>query len=193
MRFVGHEAPHFSCQALVNGVEKTVKLEDLAGSYTVLFFYPLDFTFVCPTEMHALQAKIEEFKKRDCQVYGISIDSIHAHRAWLETPKKQGGIQGISYPLISDIHRTLARSFDVLDEEEGVALRGVFILDKDNIVQHELVNNLPLGRNIDEIIRTLDAIQFVDKHGDQVCPANWTEGEETMSPDQTGLDTYFGK
>lgn len=193
MNLIGKKVPSFSVQAIEKNRSFTLSDSDLQGGYTVLFFYPLDFTFVCPTEIHALQTKMADFEKRGARVLAISVDSIHAHRAWLHTPKAKGGIEGVTYALVSDMQRTLARAFDVLDEEEGVALRGTFILDKDNVVQHATVNNLSFGRNIDEIIRMIDAIQFVEKNGDHVCPANWAQGEKTMQPTADGVEEYFGK
>jgi peroxiredoxin (alkyl hydroperoxide reductase subunit C) len=193
MNLIGKKLPSFNVQAIEKDRMFTLTDADLLGSYSVLFFYPLDFTFVCPTEIHALQEKMAEFEKRGARVLAISVDSIHAHRAWLHTPKAQGGIAGVTYTLVSDMQRSLARSCDVLDEEEGVALRGTFIVDTDNVVQHATVNNLSFGRNIDEIIRMIDAMQFVEKNGDHVCPANWSQGAKTMSPTADGVEEYFGK
>lgn len=192
MTLIGKQAPAFTVQAFQNNQTTTVSDSDLRGSYSVLFFYPLDFTFVCPTEIHALQEKIGEFEQRGTNVYAISVDSVHAHRAWANTPKNKGGIQGVTYTLLSDMQRTLARAFDVLDEEEGVALRGTFILDKENVIQHASINNLSFGRNIDELVRMIDAIQFVEKNGDHVCPANWSQGKKTMTPSAEGVETFFG-
>ncbi|RZA15678.1 MAG: peroxiredoxin, partial [Proteobacteria bacterium] len=156
----------------------------------VLFFYPLDFTFVCPTELHAFQEKLGEFKARNTEVLAVSIDSVHTHSAWLRTSLDDGGIQGITYPVISDIHKSIARDYDVL-HEDGVALRATFLIDKAGKVRHQTVNDLPLGRNIDEFLRLTDALTFHEKHG-EVCPANWTEGDKTMRPDRAGLKAFFG-
>lgn len=193
MNLIGKKVPAFTVEAIEKNRTFTLSDTDLLGGYSVLFFYPLDFTFVCPTEIHALQAKMAEFEKRGARVFAISVDSIHAHRAWLHTPKAKGGIEGVTYTLVSDLQRSLARAFEVLDEEEGVALRGTFILDKDNVVQHATINNLSFGRNIDEIVRMIDAMQFVEANGDHVCPANWAQGEKTMNPTADGVKEYFGE
>ena len=189
---VGKKAPDFSCDAVINKQIKKVKLSDFDGKYKVIFFYPLDFTFVCPTELHAFNELLPEFEKRNVQVLGVSVDSAFSHLAWLNTPKNKGGIEGIAYPLLSDINKTIAKEYGVLDDCEGVAFRGVFILDKDNIVQSITINNLSLGRNIAEFVRIIDALQFVEKHG-QVCPANWSAGEKAMKPTSEGLEEYFGE
>lgn len=189
---VGKKAPYFEAEASIGSDFKKLSLNDYKGKYICLFFYPLDFTFVCPTELHAFSDKIEEFKKRNCEVIACSVDSHFSHAAWLRTPKTEGGIQGVKYPILADIHKTIARSYGTLKEDEGIAFRGLFLIDKNGIVQHALVNNLPLGRNVDEAIRTLDAIQFHEEHG-EVCPANWTKGSKAMKADQAGLKTYFGK
>jgi peroxiredoxin (alkyl hydroperoxide reductase subunit C) len=156
-----------------------------------LFFYPLDFTFVCPTELHAFQDKYAEFEKRGVEIVGVSVDSHYSHFAWVNTPKKHGGIEGVKYPLVADLTKNIARDYDVLLEDAGVALRGFFLIDKDGNVQHQVVNNLPLGRNVDEAIRMVDALQFFEEHG-EVCPANWNKGDKSMKPDDDGLKSYFG-
>lgn len=189
---VGKPAPGFSCQAVHNNAIKQLSLSEFDNQYKVLFFYPLDFTFVCPTELHAFQEKLHEFEKRNCAVLAASIDSAYSHSAWLKTPKAQGGIQGITYPIIADINKSIARDYGVLDEQQGVALRGVFLLDKDNIVQSAQVNNLSLGRSVDEILRLLDALQHAEAHG-EVCPANWNAGDRAMKPNDSGLKEYFGQ
>jgi len=191
MVLVNKEAPDFTAKA-VQGTQviDDFKLSDLRGKYVVLFFYPLDFTFVCPTELHAFQAKLEEFKKRNVEVVGVSIDSWFSHLAWLQQPKNQGGIEGVTYPLVSDLNKTISRDYDVLLEGVGIALRGLFLIDKAGIVQHQVVNNLPLGRSIDEALRLVDALQFTEEHG-EVCPANWKEGEKSMKPTGDGLKEYF--
>lgn len=188
---VNKPAPDFTAQAVVNGQFKTVSLSDYKGKYVVLFFYPLDFTFVCPTELHAFQDKANEFKKRNVEVIGASIDSHFSHFAWVSTPKNQGGIQGVEYPLIADITKSISKDYDVLLEEDGVALRGLFLIDQQGIVQHQVVNNLPLGRNVDEVLRMVDALQYFEKNG-EVCPANWKEGDKSMAPTDEGLKKYFG-
>ena len=188
---IGRKAPDFTCKAVVNNAITTLSLNDLAGRYSVIFFYPLNFTFVCPTELHAFQDALAAFKEKDCDVYAVSIDSVYAHLTWLKTPKKVGGIENVTYPLLSDINKSMALAYNVLsDDEDKVALRGLFILDRDNIVQHMTINNLGIGRNTEEVIRVLSALQHHEQHGD-VCPANWTVGEPTMKPDSTGLQQYF--
>jgi len=190
---VGKKAPDFKATAVVNGNDfKEVKLSDYHGKYVVMFFYPLDFTFVCPTELHAFQEKLDTFKKLNCQVLGVSIDSHFSHMAWLNTPKTEGGIKGVTYPVIADIHKTIARDYDVLIPEAGVALRGTFLIDKNGVVQQQTINNLPLGRSVDEMIRLLEALQYTETHG-EVCPANWKKGETAMKATQDGLKSYFKK
>ncbi|MCX6130819.1 MAG: peroxiredoxin [Proteobacteria bacterium] len=188
---VNKPAPDFTATAVVNKEFQDITLSSFRGKKNVLlFFYPMDFTFVCPTELHAFQEKLKDFKAKNTEVLAVSIDSKFSHLAWLNQPKDEGGIEGISYPVISDIHKSIARDFDVL-HEDGIALRASFLIDKKGIVRHQTVNDLPLGRNIDEYLRLLDALSFNEKHGD-VCPANWTEGKKTMRPDQQGLKDYFG-
>ena len=190
---VGKKAPDFKATAVVNGNDfKEVKLSDYHGKYVVMFFYPLDFTFVCPTELHAFQEKLDTFKKLNCEVLGVSIDSHFSHMAWLNTPKTEGGIKGVTYPVIADIHKTIARDYDVLIPEAGVALRGTFLIDKNGVVQQQTINNLPLGRSVDEMIRLLEALQYTETHG-EVCPANWKKGETAMKATQDGLKSYFKK
>ncbi len=189
---VGRQAPNFKAEAVVNGDFKDIQLSDYIGKkYVVLFFYPLDFTFVCPTELHAFQEKLEDFRKRDVELIGCSIDSKFSHFAWLNTKKDEGGIQGVQYPLVSDIHRTIARDFDVLSDD-GVAFRGLFLIDKQGIVRHQLVNDLPLGRNVSEALRLVEALQHNEKHG-EVCPANWSEGEEAIKATKESVSAYLGK
>lgn len=188
---VNKPAPDFTATAVVNKEFQDITLSSFRGKKNVLlFFYPMDFTFVCPTELHAFQEKLKDFKAKNTEVLAVSIDSKFSHLAWLNQPKDEGGIEGVSYPVISDIHKSIARDFDVL-HEDGIALRASFLIDKKGIVRHQTVNDLPLGRNIDEYLRLLDALSFNEKHGD-VCPANWTEGKKTMRPDQQGLKDYFG-
>ncbi len=187
---VNQPAPEFEATAVVNGQFQPVKLSDYRGKYVVLFFYPLDFTFVCPTELHAFSEKLAAFQERNCELIGISVDSHFSHLAWLNTPKNRGGIEGVAYPLVSDINKTISKDYDVLLEDAGIALRGLFLIDRDGVVQHQVVNNLPLGRNVDEVIRILDALQFTEEHG-EVCPANWTKGDKTMKPDADGLVEFF--
>ncbi len=189
---VGKQAPDFLADAVVNGEFKQLRLSDFRGKYVVLFFYPLDFTFVCPTELHAFQAKVADFKKHNTEVIGVSIDSKFSHFAWLNTPVNDGGIAGVKYPLVSDITKSIARDYDVLIPDAGVALRGTFLIDRSGIVQSQMINNLPLGRNIEEAYRLVTALQFTEEHGD-VCPAGWEEGKKSMTPDQAGLKAFFAK
>lgn len=188
---VGKKAPLLQAPAVVDGqIVSNFSLESYYGKYVLLFFYPLDFTFVCPTELHAFQERLSEFEQRSCQVVGCSVDSAHCHQAWLRTPKSQGGIQGVTYPLVADVKRTVVNDYDVLCEEEGIAYRGLFLIDRDGIVRHQLINDLPLGRSLDEAIRMLDALIFFEQHG-EVCPANWQEGKVAMKPTLDGVSQYF--
>ncbi len=189
---VGRNAPDFDVAAVVNGSQfvDSIKLSFFKGKYVVLFFYPLDFTFVCPTELHAFQEKLQEFRDRNVELIGCSVDSKFSHFAWLHTPRTQGGIKGITYTLLSDLNKTVAADYDVLLEGAGIALRGLFLIDKEGVVQHQVVNNLSLGRNIDEVLRLVDALQFTEEHG-EVCPANWNKGDKSMAPTQEGLIEFF--
>ena len=188
---VGKKAPLFNAKAVYEGkIVENFTLEDFRGKNVILFFYPLDFTFVCPTELHAFQEKLEEFEKRNTQVIGCSVDSPFTHLAWLNTPKSKGGIEGVDYPLIADLNKSIARDYDVLIPSEGIAYRGLFLIDEEGIVRHQVVNDLPLGRSIDEAIRVVDALLFFKTHG-EVCPANWKQGEKSMKPTQEGLEKYF--
>ncbi len=189
---VSRPAPEFEAQAVMpNGSFKQIKLSDYKGKYVVLFFYPLDFTFVCPTEIIAFSDKQGEFEKRNTQLIGVSIDSHFSHLAWRNTDRKKGGLGDIAYPLVADISKQVSKDYDVL-ADMGIAFRGLFLIDKDGIVQHQLVNNLPLGRNVDEALRLVDALQFHEKNG-EVCPANWKEGEDGMQADPEGAQAYFSK
>jgi peroxiredoxin 2/4 len=190
---VGKPAPDFCATAVVAGdFKENFKLSDFRGKNVVLFFYPLDFTFVCPTELHAFQEKEKEFNALNTQVIGCSVDSHFSHLAWINTPKSKGGIEGVKYPIVADINKTIARDYDVLIPDAGIALRGTFLIDTKGIVRQQTINDLPLGRNVDEFIRLVEALKFHEEHGD-VCPANWKKGEKTMKADQKGLADYFGK
>lgn len=192
MSLIGKKAPDFTAKAVVkNEIIENFKLSDHEGKYVVLFFYPLDFTFVCPTELHAFQEKLNAFQERNTEVIAVSTDSHFSHMAWLNTPKSQGGIEGVEYPIVSDFNKTISKDFDVLVEADGVAYRGLFLIDKEGVVHHATLNNLPLGRNVDEALRMVDALQHFEKHG-EVCPANWNQGEKSMKPNQDGLKAYFG-
>ena len=187
---VGKKAPDFKEKAVMgNKIMNDFSLEKFKGK-NVFFFYPLDFTFVCPTELHAFQSKLAEFEKRNCQVIGCSIDSPYSHIAWLNTPRSRGGIEGVTYPLVSDLNKTIAQDYGVLIPEEGIALRGLFLIDKEGIVRHQVVNDLPLGRSVDEALRILDALIYFENNG-EVCPANWQDGSTAMKPTQDGLEKYF--
>lgn len=188
---VGKQAPQFSAKAVVKGaMVDGFTLKNYLGKYVVFFFYPLDFTFVCPTELHAFQEQLHEFEKREAQVIGCSVDSCYSHFAWQNTPKVAGGIEGVHYPLVSDLSKTIAQSYHVLKEDEGIAYRGLFLIDKSGIIRHQLVNDLPLGRSVDEILRTLDALIFHEKNG-EVCPANWKAGQKGMNPSPDGIKNYY--
>ena len=187
---VGHQAPEFTADAVVNGQFETVSLKDYKGKYVVLFFYPLDFTFVCPTELHAFQEKLADFKKLNTEVVGVSVDSKFSHFAWLNTPKKEGGIEGVTYPLVSDLNKTISADYDVLVEGAGIAYRGLFLINKEGVVKSEIINDNSLGRNIDEVIRLVEALQYTEKNG-EVCPANWKDGDSGMKPNDSGLKEWF--
>lgn len=188
---IGKSAPGFKTKAVVGGkIVADFSLSNFLGQYVVFFFYPLDFTFVCPTELHAFQQELDAFEKRSAQVVGCSVDSANSHLAWLSTPKNKGGIQGVTYPLVSDLTKSISVDYHVLKEDEGIAYRGLFIIDKEGIVRHQLVNDLPLGRSVDEALRILDALTYYESNG-EVCPANWKNGAKTMKPTQEGLETYF--
>lgn len=189
---LGKKAPEFRAKAVVQDkILEDFSLTDFLGKYVLFFFYPLDFTFVCPTELHAFQENLPAFRERNTHVVGCSVDSPFCHLAWLHTPKEKGGIEGIQYPLISDMQRTIAKSYGVLHEAEGIAYRGLFLLDKEGVIRHILINDLPLGRSVEEALRLVDALIFHEKHG-EVCPANWNRGKKGMSPTEEGLLTYFG-
>jgi len=207
----GKKAPLFTAPAVTNGGEMVdaFKLEDYIGKkYVIVFFYPADFTFVCPTEIIAFQDHMEEFDKRNVQVIGVSTDSQFSHWKWLQTERNDGGIKGVKYPLIADQSKAISMDYDVLagayDFEEGsddykmifngtpMAYRGLFLIDKEGTVQHQVVNNMPLGRSIKETLRMVDALQYFEKNG-EVCPADWSEGEEGLIATQEGIADYLGK
>ncbi len=190
---VGQKAPDFSATAVIDQEFKDINLSQFKGKYVVLFFYPLDFTFVCPTEITAFSDRYTEFSSKNTEVIGVSVDSQFSHLAWIQTPRNQGGIGDINYPLIADLKKEIATAYNVLDEVEGVALRGLFIIDPDGIIMHSTINNLPVGRNVDETLRVLQAFQYVQANPDEVCPANWTPGEKTMKPDPIGSKEFFSQ
>jgi peroxiredoxin (alkyl hydroperoxide reductase subunit C) len=203
---VGKKAPDFRAPAVINGGEmvEEFSLEQFAGKkYVVLFFYPADFTFVCPTEILAFQAKLHEFEKRNVAVIGCSVDSQFSHWKWLNTDKNDGGIKGVKFPLVVDQSKTISKAYDVLaghyeTTEDGelvfigtpMSYRGLFLIDRSGIVQHQVINNFPLGRSIDEVIRMVDALQFTEKHG-EVCPVDWRSGDEALKPTQEGISSYL--
>ncbi len=185
-------APEFKAQVVMPNNEIAEKtLSELRGNrYAIVFFYPLDFTFVCPSEIVAFDKKVEAFNKLNCAVIGISVDSQYTHLAWKNTPRDKGGIGNVQFPLVADLTKKIAADYGVLLTEGGVALRGLFLLDKTGVVRHAIVNDLPLGRNVDEALRMLEALQFTETHG-EVCPANWKEGGEGMKPTTEGVASYL--
>ncbi len=205
---VGKKAPHFKAPAVINGGEfvENFSLDQYIGKkYVIFYFYPADFTFVCPTEIIAFQDKIEEFEKRNVAVIGCSVDSKFSHWKWLQTEKKDGGIKGVNYPLVSDSSMTIAENYDVLagsydQNEDGElvfngtpeAYRGLFLIDKKGVVRHQVVNDMPLGRSILEALRLVDALQFNEEHG-EVCPAEWHKGDKAMKETQASVADYLGK
>ena len=203
---VGKSAPKFSAKAVINGGEIVDKfsLDKFKGKkYVIFFFYPADFTFVCPTELLAFQDKLDEFKKRNTEIVGCSVDSEFSHWKWLQTDLKDGGIKGVTYPLVSDLAKTISENYDVLagnyeyDDNGNVSFsgtpqsyRGLFLIDKHGVVRHQLVNDMPLGRSIDEALRMVDALQYFEENG-EVCPANWKKGDKAMSATQEGVSSYL--
>ncbi|MES2621820.1 MAG: peroxiredoxin [Bacteroidota bacterium] len=205
---VGKKAPSFKAQAIINGEEivENFSLDQYLGKkYVILFFYPKDFTFVCPTELHAFQERLTEFEKRNVAVVACSTDTEQSHWGWLQLDKKQGGIKGITYPVVADTSKTISANYDVLNGQyfwddnnqmratsELIAYRGLFLIDMNGVVQHQLVNNLPIGRNIEEAIRVVDALQFFEHKG-EVCPANWNKGKEGLVDTHVGVASYLSK
>jgi alkyl hydroperoxide reductase subunit AhpC len=187
--FVTKEAPNFTSQAVINGEFKTLSLTDYRGKYVVLFFYPLDFTFVCPTEIIAFSDRVAEFEKRGVQVLGCSIDSQFSHLAWINTPRTKGGLGELKYPLVADLTKQISKDYGVL-LEAGIALRGLFLIDKGGVVRHVTINDLPIGRSVDECLRVIDALQYTETHG-EVCPADWKPGAATLNPKKA--NEYFEK
>lgn len=190
---VTKEAPDFTAEVVLpDNTFGQITLSAFRGKNVVLFFYPLDFTFVCPSEILAFNKKLDEFKKRNTEVIGVSVDSKFTHLAWKKTPVEDGGIGDIQYTLVSDLNKNIAREYGILFGE-SVALRGLFLIDTKGVIRHAVINDLPLGRNVNEALRMVDALQFVEAHGDQVCPANWNEGDEAMEPTAEGVATYLAK
>lgn len=208
MVLTGKKAPGFNATAVINGedIEENFSLDQYLGKkYVILFFYPKDFTFVCPTELHAFQERLEDLKKLNVEVVAVSTDTEQSHWGWLQMSKDDGGIQGITYPIVADTNKTISANYDVLagsyyyDEEdqlhadgEMVAYRGLFLIDRDGIVRHQVVNDMPLGRSVDEAIRMVKALQFFEEKG-EVCPANWDEGKEGMAESHEGVAAYLSK
>ena len=189
---VGKPAPDFTAKAVMgnNEINEAFNLKaQIKGKYALVFFYPLDFTFVCPTEILAFDHRLDEFKERSVEIIGVSVDSEFTHLAWKSTPVEKGGLGLVRFPLVADLSKSIARDYDVL-VGDAVALRGTFLIDKDGVVQHQVVNNLGLGRNIDEAIRMVDALQFTEKH-DEVCPAGWNKGKAGMKASTAGVAEYL--
>ena len=192
MCLVTKQAPEFKAEAVMpNNSIETVSLSSYRGKYVMVFFYPLDFTFVCPSEILAFNRQVEDFKAKNCELLGISVDSVWTHLAWKNTPVDQGGIGAVQFPLISDLSKSISNDYGVL-LEDGVSLRGLFLVDKEGVVRHQLINDLPLGRNVDEALRVIDALQFHETHG-EVCPANWRPGDDAMKPTPEGVADYLSK
>jgi len=188
---VGQTAPDFTATAVIDQEFKTIKLSDYRGKYTVLFFYPLDFTFVCPTEITAFSDRHAEFKALNTEILGVSVDSEFSHLAWIQADRKNGGLGDLNYPLVADLKKTISAAYNVLDPDAGIALRGLFIIDKDGVIQYSTINNLSFGRSVDETLRILQAIQHVQTHPDEVCPAGWQPGAKTMTPDPVKSKEFF--
>ena len=204
---VGKQAPDFNAKAVINGnqIVENFTLSQFKGKYVVLFFYPLDFTFVCPTELLAFQDTLSEFEQKNVQLIGVSVDSEFSHWKWLQTPLNEGGIKGVTYPLVADIAKTIAENYDVLagyyDANENgeatfvgapVAYRGTFLIDKAGVVRHQVVNDLPLGRNIEDTLRMVEALQYFEENG-EVCPANWKPGKKAMKATQEGVSQFLSE
>ena len=191
---VGKQAPDFSATAVMgdNTIREFGFSHETSGKYVVLFFYPLDFTFVCPSELIAFDHRLDEFKQRGVEVIGVSIDSQFTHLAWKNTPVNKGGIGEVQYPLVADVKHEICKAYDVEFAPAGVALRGSFLIDRQGIVRHQVVNDLPLGRNVDEMLRMIDALQFTEEHG-EVCPAGWNKGKAGMKASPTGVADYLAE
>ncbi|KAF7818833.1 2-Cys peroxiredoxin BAS1, chloroplastic [Senna tora] len=189
---VGNTAPDFEAEAVFDQEFIKVKLSEYIGKkYVILFFYPLDFTFVCPTEITAFSDRYSEFEALNTEVLGVSVDSVFSHLAWVQTDRKSGGLGDLRYPLISDVTKSISKSYGVLIPDQGIALRGLFIIDKEGVIQHSTINNLAIGRSVDETKRTLQALQYVQENPDEVCPAGWKPGEKSMKPDPKLSKDYF--
>ena len=191
---VGRKAPDFTAAAVMGdgSINENFKLSDLKGKYVILFFWPLDFTFVCPSEIIAHEHRRKAFEDRKVHLVGVSIDSVYTHFAWRSTEVKNGGIGEVGFPMVADVKHDIARAYGVEHPSDGVAFRASFLIDKDGLVRHQTVNDLPLGRNVDDIVRVVDALQFHEKHG-EVCPAGWQKGQEGMKADTKGVAEYLAK
>uniref|UniRef100_A0AAY5EM31 Peroxiredoxin-1 n=1 Tax=Electrophorus electricus TaxID=8005 RepID=A0AAY5EM31_ELEEL len=189
---IGHPAPQFKTTAVVDGQFKDVLLSDYRGKYLVMFFYPLDFTFVCPTEIIAFSEGASKFRKIGCEVIAVSTDSHFSHLAWINTPRKQGGLGSMNIPLLADLTHSISRDYGVLKEDEGIAYRGLFVIDNKGILRQITINDLPVGRSVDETLRLVQAFQHTDKHG-EVCPAGWKPGSDTIIPDVEKSKAFFSK
>ncbi len=187
---VGQLAPDFSATAVLDQEFKDISLSQYRGKYVVLFFYPLDFTFVCPTEITAFSDRYSDFSSKNTEVLAVSVDSKYSHLAWIQTPRNEGGIGDIAYPLIADLKKEICSSYNVLNED-GEADRGLFIINPQGVIMHSTINKAPVGRNVDETLRVLQAYQYVESHPNEVCPANWTPGDKTMMEDPEGSKEYF--
>ncbi len=187
---VGMQAPDFTATAVVDQEFKDITLSQYRGKYVVLFFYPLDFTFVCPTEITAFSDRYSDFSSKNTEVLGVSVDSKFTHLAWIQTPRNEGGIGDINYPLVSDLKREICQAYNVLNDDVE-ADRGLFIINPNGVIMHSTINKAPVGRNIDETLRILQAYQYVESHPDEVCPAGWTPGDKTMKEDPKGSKEYF--
>ena len=190
-RLVGNPAPEFTAQALANGEFQEVSLKNFDGKWKILFFYPLDFTFVCPTEIVAFSDAAAKFREKNCEIIACSVDSVFSHLAWTQQDRNEGGLGEIDFPILSDINKDIAEKYEVLTED-GISLRGLFLIDNNNVIQHSTINNLSVGRNVEEAYRLLTAYQYTADHG-EVCPANWEEGSDTMKPDPKGSKEWFQK
>ena len=189
---IGKPAPPFTADAVVNGDFKSVSLSDYKGKYVVLFFYPLDFTFVCPTEIIAFSDSADEFNKRNTQLIACSTDSKFSHLEWINKPRKHGGLGEMKIPVLADTNQKISRDYGVLKEEDGIAFRGLFIIDDKGVLRQITINDLPVGRSVDETLRLVQAFQYTDKHG-EVCPVNWKPGSATIKPDPKNSQEYFNK
>jgi alkyl hydroperoxide reductase subunit AhpC len=192
MCLVSNVAPDFELEGYFKGQIEKYKLSDYRRKWVILLFYPLDFTFVCPTEVLNFSATAEQFGKLNCQIFGISVDSVFVHKAWVETKREDGGLGGsLNYPLLSDLNKGTTRDYGILMEKEGVALRGLFLISPEGIVMHSTINSLSVGRSVNEAMRVLKAFQFVSTHEGQVCPADWEEGKDTMIANSDGMKKYL--